>query len=75
MLPALAGRREREACLALRFGKVSLRRPATADPKLAASADVFVVDVTEVDAPPGVETLHWRLLTTHGFCQRSCQQV
>ena len=65
VLPALAGRREREACLALRFGKVSLRRPATADGKLAASVDVFVVDVTEVDAPPCVETLHWRLLTTH----------
>jgi len=65
VLPALAGRREREACLALRFGKVSLRRPATADSKLAASVDVFVVDVTEVDAPPCVETLHWRLLTAH----------
>ena len=27
--------------------------------------DLFVVDVTEVDAPPDVEKLHWRLLTTH----------
>jgi hypothetical protein len=57
VLPAQPGRREREACLALRFGRVSLRRPATADSKLAASVDVFVVDVTEA--------LHWRLLTTH----------
>jgi hypothetical protein len=64
-LPAQPGRREREACLALRFGRVSLRRPATADSKLAARADVFVVDVTEADPPPGVEPLHWRLLTTH----------
>ena len=65
VLPDQPGRREREACLALRFGRVSLRRPATADSKLAASVDVFVVDVTEVDTPPGVEPLHWRLLTTH----------
>lgn len=66
------GRRERIfffACsvahLSLRFGKVSLCRPSTADKRLAASVDVFVVDVTEIDAPPGVEPLHWRLLTTH----------
>jgi hypothetical protein len=65
VLPAVPGRREREACLALRFGKVSLRRPTTADTDLVASVDLFVVDVAEVDAPPGVEPLHWRLLTTH----------
>lgn len=65
VLPAQPGRRARDACLALRFGRVSLRRPATADRKLAASVDVFVVDVTEVDPSPGVEALHWRLLTTH----------
>ena len=64
-LPAQPGRREREACLALRFGCVSLRRPTTADNKLAASVEVFVVDVTEIDPPPGVEPLRWRLLTTH----------
>jgi hypothetical protein len=65
ILPALPGRREREATLALRFGQVSLRRPTTADTKLAASVDLYVVDVVEVDAPPGVEKVHWRLLTTH----------
>ncbi|MEA2788379.1 MAG: hypothetical protein QOG73_785 [Acetobacteraceae bacterium] len=65
VLPAQPGRREREACVALRFGRVSLRRPTTADIQLAASVDLFVVDVTEVDPPPGVERLHWRLLTTH----------
>jgi hypothetical protein len=59
------GRREREATLALRFGRVSLRRPATVDTKPAASVELYVVDVTEVDAPQGVEKVHWRLLTTH----------
>ena len=65
VLPPQPGRREREACPALRAGRVSLRRPTTADSQLAASVDVFVVDVTEVDVPPDVEPLHWRLLTTH----------
>ena len=64
-LPQLPGRRARRACLALRFGAVSLRRPPTADKGLAPSVDLFVVDVVEVDAPEGVEPLHWRLLTTH----------
>lgn len=65
VLPAQPGRQAREVCLALRFGRVSLRRPATADRKQAANVDVFVADVAEVDPPPGVEALHWRLLTTH----------
>jgi len=65
VLPAQSGLRERKACLALRFGRVLLRRPATADGKVAARVDVFVVDGTEVDPPPGVEPLHWRLLSTH----------
>jgi hypothetical protein len=65
MLPSQPGRRERTACLSLRFGAVSLRRPSTADKELAACVNLFVVDVAEVDAPAGVEALHWRLLTTH----------
>lgn len=64
-LPAVPGRPARKACLALRFGAVSLRRPATADTKLTAHVDLFVVDVVEIDAPAGSEPLHWRLLTTH----------
>lgn len=65
VLPAQPGRRERTADLSLRFGAVSLRRPGTADKALAASVELFVVDVAELDAPAGVEALHWRLLTTH----------
>jgi hypothetical protein len=64
-LSEVPGRLARTACLALRFGEVSLRRPATADKKLAACVDLFVVDVAELDAPAGAEPVHWRLLTTH----------
>jgi hypothetical protein len=65
LLPKLARRVERTACVALRFGHVSLRRPQTADRQLAKSVDIFVIDVCEIDPPAGVEPLHWRLLTTH----------
>lgn len=64
-LPAVPGRHARTACLTLRFAAVSLCRPTTADKKLAAHVDLFVVDVAEADAPAGTEPLHWRLLTTH----------
>jgi hypothetical protein len=64
-LPAVPGRHARTACLTLRFGGVSLSRPATADKQLAAHVDLFVVDVAEVNAPVGADPLHWRLLTTH----------
>ena len=64
-LPATPGRPARKARVALRFDAVSLCRPMTADRILAASVDLWVVDVAEVDAPPDVEPLHWRLLTTH----------
>jgi hypothetical protein len=65
VVPAQPGRQQRTAEMALRFGSVSLLRPSTASKKLAASVDLFVVDVAEVNAPAGVERLHWRLLTTH----------
>ena len=40
------------------------RRPDFCPYYLAASVELYVVDVTEVDAPQGVEKVHWRLLTT-----------
>jgi Transposase DDE domain len=58
-------RPERQATVALRFGAVTLRRPAYQDPSLPAAMAVWVVDVREVDPPDGQEPLHWRLLTTH----------
>ena len=35
------------------------------DRSLAKTVTLRAIDVREIDAPPGVEPLHWRLLTTH----------
>jgi len=77
MVPEQLGREARTACLALRFGAVSLRRPTTAGKTLATSVDLFMVDVAEVDAPPGAEALQWRLLTTPAVttAEQACQVI
>ena len=66
-LPARVGkRRARRAILAVRFGEVEICRPKTcSDPKAPRSVRLTAIDVREVDAPPGEEPIHWRLLTTH----------
>jgi Transposase DDE domain len=64
-VPEVAGRPGRDAWVALRFGAVALRRPAAADRRLAASVDLHVVDVIEIEPPADAIALHWRLLTTH----------
>jgi hypothetical protein len=59
-------RAERNAVVAVRFGEVRLRRPALAGKELAESLTLRVVDVREVDPPPGrTDRVHWCLLTTH----------
>jgi len=59
-------RAERQALVALRFGAIPLKRAQTQAAKdLPDSVALWVVDVREVDAPPGTEPVHWRLLTTH----------
>jgi hypothetical protein len=67
-IPAAPGRKARSAELAVRFAPVMLRRPLNgAAPALPATVQVSVVDVRETSTPPpGVEPIHWRLLTTHG---------
>jgi hypothetical protein len=61
--PARAARKAR---LELRFGEVEIARPANEkDRDLPARVKLRLVDVREIDAPAGVEPLHWRLLTTH----------
>ncbi len=63
-LPARPGRPAREATLAVRHGRFDLARPrngaAQNDPSTIA---VHLVDVREIDPPPG-ENVHWRLITT-----------
>ena len=65
-LPAKPGRKARTAKLALRYKAVNLARPKTAlRAGLPKSVAVNLVDVREVDPPPGEKAVHWRLLTTH----------
>ena len=60
------GRPARQACLLVRYGSVELKRPRnTLEKGLPATVRVSLVEVSEIDAPPGVEPVLWRLLTTH----------
>jgi hypothetical protein len=58
----------RTARLGLRFGRVVLQRPASAPRDLPPSVALTLVEAIEIDPPPGVEPVHWRLLTTHEVC-------
>jgi hypothetical protein len=65
-VPAKGKQPARKATVAMRFGPVSLKRPAAAPAKdPPGTLDLWVVDVREIAAPEGVERVHWRLLTTH----------
>jgi Transposase DDE domain len=65
-VPAKAKQPARTATVALRFGPVSLKRPANSpDKQQPETVSLWVVDVREVDPPEGAEPVHWRLLTTH----------
>jgi hypothetical protein len=60
------GREARKAHVMARFGQVTLKRPRhTTEKGLPRTVKVTLVEVSEVDAPPGVEPILWRLLTTH----------
>ena len=64
-LPAKPGRKARVAQVAVRFMTVELARPKNGIiAGLPKSVRMTVVDVREIDPPPG-EIVHWRLLTTH----------
>jgi hypothetical protein len=67
-LPARPGRPARTAHLRLRFGRVRIQRPANhRDKSLPESLELSLVEVAEIDAPPGAEPVLWRLLTTHAL--------
>lgn len=60
------GRSARQAHLQVRYGSVELKRPRnTLEKGLPATVRVSLVEVSEIDAPPGAEPVLWRLLTTH----------
>jgi len=62
------GRVARTAKLELGFGTVEIVRPSGEwDRSLAKTVTLRAIDVREIDTPPGVEPLHWRLLTTHAI--------
>ena len=64
-LPAKPGRKARATQVAIRFTRVELARPRHGvQTGLPESVRLTLVDVREVDPPPG-EIVHWRLLTTH----------
>jgi hypothetical protein len=65
-LRAQPGRAQRDAQLTIRYGQVTLKRPAnTLDKPLPKLLAVSVVEVIETGAPTGVKPIAWRLLTTH----------
>ena len=64
-LPAIPGRSARRAAMVLRYGPVSLSRPRnSADRNLPATVALYALDVREIEAPAGVEPVHWRLLSS-----------
>jgi hypothetical protein len=65
-LPAKPGRRARQAVMAVRFMRAELARPRNGvSPHAPDSVRLNLVDLREIDPPPGEVAVHWRLLTTH----------
>jgi hypothetical protein len=66
-LPARPGKRTaRQACLAVRSGRVRICRPQSCSDKRAPGAiELYAIEVRELDPPAGEAPILWRLLTTH----------
>ena len=73
-LPAKPGRRARTAVLAVRRRDVEPVRPGGGGNvvRVPGGVRLTLVDVREVDPPPGAEKVHWRLLTTLPVGRRGC---
>jgi Transposase DDE domain len=65
-LPARPGKRgARTAHLAVRFGRIRIRRPRNcSDRDAPPEIELFGIEVRELNPPPG-DAICWRLLTTH----------
>lgn len=71
-IPAIPGRKERQAMLDLRFDQVILKS-ATSQQHVT----LTVLDVSEVDCPVGITPVHWTLLTSHTIndVKRACEII
>jgi hypothetical protein len=63
-IPAAPGRKARTSELAVRFGRVELRRPLHGASSLPPTITLTIVDVREISTTDE-KPIHWRLLTTH----------
>lgn len=65
-LRARPGRPARTARLVAGYARVKVRRPHNLIEKgMPKTVELTLVQVSEIDAPPGAEPILWRLLTTH----------
>jgi hypothetical protein len=59
-------RTARLAWMAVRFGRVRIRRPVNcSDRNAPEEIELFAIEVRELNPPPGESAIIWRLLTTH----------
>jgi hypothetical protein len=64
-LPSKPGRAARQARIAVRFMTADVAQPASGKRQnLPSMVRMTLVDVRELDPPPGEVAVHWRLLTT-----------
>jgi hypothetical protein len=64
-IPAAPGRKARSSELAIRFSRVTLRKPLHGAADLPDTVTLAMVDVRETSTLEGGKPIHWRLLTTH----------
>lgn len=64
-IPAAPGRQARTSELAVRFGRVELRKPLHGVSDLPPTITLTIVDVCEISTAADEKPIHWRLLTTH----------
>lgn len=78
-LSAQPGKRSaRKACMAVRFGRVCIRKPSSCtDPNAPKEIELYAVEARELDPPPGEKAICWRLVTTHpvGTVARALQVI